>query len=437
MDGAAHVFHPWLAQGDVSQLTVTRGTGSYFWDDQGRRYLDFSSQLVNLNIGHQHPRVVAAIRAQAERLCTVAPVFENDKRSEAARLIAGLLPGQLNKVFFTGGGAEANEHAVRMARLVTGRPKVLTAYRSYHGGTQTALHLSGDQRRWPVDTGAAGVARFFGPYPYRSPFDASSAEQECRRALRHLAEVIHAEGPQTLAAVLVEPVPGTAGILVPPDGYLAGVRRLCDEHGILLIADEVMCGFGRTGRWLAVDHWAVRPDLLTFAKGVNSGYVPLGGVLITEEVAVRFDDRPYPGGLTYAGHPLACAAAVAAIEAMRAEGVVENAARVGRDVLGPGLAELARRHPCVGDVRGLGAFWAIELVCDQGTRRPLGDRSAGHTGADPMHAIVAACRSKGLWPMVVANRLHVAPPCNILDEEIGEGLSILDEVLSIGDAHLS
>ncbi|MGO4425189.1 aminotransferase class III-fold pyridoxal phosphate-dependent enzyme, partial [Streptomyces sp. MCAF7] len=274
--------------------------------------------------------------------------------------------------FFTNGGAESNEHAVRMARLTTGRPKILTAYRSYHGATATTISLSGDPRRWQSDTGnTAGVARFFGPYLYRSPFHATTEEQERERALDHLDMTIRMEGPSTIAAVLLEPVVGTGGVLVPPAGYLAGVRRICDEHGILLITDEVMTGFGRTGAWFAVEHWDVVPDLLTFAKGVNSGYVPLGGVLISERVASAFDDRPYPGGLTYSGHPLACAAAVAAIRAMRDEGMVEHAAWLGEHVLAPGLRELADRHPVVGEVRGLGAMWALELVRDRGTREML------------------------------------------------------------------
>jgi taurine--2-oxoglutarate transaminase len=424
----AHVFHSWSAQAALDPMVITRSEGSYVWDGNGKRYLDFASQMVNTNIGHQHPRVVAAIQEQAARLCTIAPQHANDQRSLAAQLIAGLAPAGLGKVFFTNGGTEAIEHATRMARLHTGRPKVLSRYRSYHGATATSINLTGDPRRWPNDTGSAGVVHFFGPFLYRSPFHADSEQTERARALEHLEQVITFEGPQTIAAIVLETVPGTAGIMPPPDGYLAGVRELCDRHGIVLIADEVMCGFGRTGRWFALDHWDVRPDLITFAKGVNSGYVPLGGVVIADEIAATFADRPYPGGLTYSGHPLACAAAVATITAMRDEGIVQNAERVGQEVLGPGLRAMADRHPVIGEVRGLGVFWALELVADRETREPLAPY-AGTSAA--MTELVAACRDGGLLPFVNYNRLHVVPPCTVSDAEAKEGLEILDRALSV------
>jgi taurine--2-oxoglutarate transaminase len=429
----AHLFYSWSAQRNLDPLFVAGAAGAYFWDYDGNRYLDFASQFVHVNIGHQHPKVVQAIQRQAGRLCTVSPAFGNDQRARAATLIAERAPGDLDRVLFTNGGAEANEHAVRMARVVTGRPKILTAYRSYHGATETALHLSGDPRRWAVDHGRAAVARFFGPYLYRSSFGAATEAQECDRALAHLAQVIELEGPRTIAAVLLEPVVGTSGILVPPQGYLRGVRQLCDEHGILLIADEVMAGFGRTGTWFAVDNWGVVPDLLTFAKGVNSGYVPLGGVLISARVSAEFADRPYPGGLTYSGHPLACAAAVATISAMAEEGIVEHAAWLGRHVLGPGLREIAARHPCVGDVRGLGVFWALELVRDRATREPLVPFPASPAQLEPMTALGQACRERGLWPFITANRVHVVPPCILTEAEARIGLEILDQALAIAD----
>ncbi|MFI9205794.1 aspartate aminotransferase family protein [Streptomyces sp. NPDC053048] len=433
----AHVFHSWSAQTLIEPVAVAGAEGSYFWDHDGNRYLDFSSQLVNTNIGHQHPKVVAAIQEQAGRLCTIAPGFAVDVRSEAARLIAERTPGDLDKIFFTNGGAEAVENAVRMARLHTGRPKVLSAYRSYHGATAAAINLTGDPRRWPSDTASAGVVRFWGPFPYRSPFHAASEEQECERALRHLEDTVVFEGPGTIAAIVLETVPGTAGILVPPPGYLAGVRAICDRYGIVFVLDEVMSGFGRTGRWFAADHFGVTPDLLTFAKGVNSGYVPLGGVAISGEIAATFDERPYPGGLTYSGHPLACASAVATINAMAEEGIVENAARIGADVLGPGLRELAGRHPSVGEVRGLGAFWAVELVRDRATREPLVPYAATGEAAAPMGAFTAACREAGLWPFVNMNRTHVVPPCTITEAEAKEGLAALDQALTVADAYVS
>ncbi|MEU4209674.1 aspartate aminotransferase family protein [Streptomyces sp. NPDC026206] len=431
----AHVFHSWSAQDLIDPLAVAGAEGSYFWDYDGNRYLDFSCQLVNTNIGHQHPKVVAAIQEQAARLCTIAPGFAVDVRSEAARLIAERTPGDLDKIFFTNGGAEAVENAVRMARLHTGRPKVLSAYRSYHGATAAAINLTGDPRRWPSDTGSAGVIHFWAPFLYRSPFHAQSEEQECERALAHLEDTVVFEGPQTIAAIVLETVPGTAGIMVPPPGYLAGVREICDRHGIVFVLDEVMAGFGRTGRWFAADHFGVTPDLLTFAKGVNSGYVPLGGVAISAEIAATFGTRPYPGGLTYSGHPLACASAVATINAMAEEGIVENAARVGEDVIGPGLRALAERHPSVGEVRGMGVFWAVELVRDRATREPLVPYNAAGAAGAPMAAFTAACKKSGLWPFVNMNRTHVVPPCTVTEAEVKEGLAALDAALTVADEH--
>ncbi|MFD0267631.1 aspartate aminotransferase family protein [Streptomyces sp. NPDC127106] len=430
-----HVFHSWSAQELIDPLAVAGAEGSYFWDYDGRRYLDFSSQLVNTNIGHQHPKVVAAIQEQAGRLCTLAPGFAVDVRSEAARLIAERTPGDLDKVFFTNGGAEAVENAVRMARLHTGRHKVLSTYRSYHGATAAAINLTGDPRRWPSDTAAAGVVHFWGPFLYRSAFHAATEAEECERALRHLEDTIAFEGPASIAAIILETVPGTAGIMVPPAGYLAGVRELCDRHGIVFVLDEVMAGFGRTGTWFAAEHWGVTPDLLTFAKGVNSGYVPLGGVAISGAIAETFARRPYPGGLTYSGHPLACAAAVATIATMEEEGVVEHAAHLGRNVIGPALAEIAERHPSVGEVRGLGAFWAVELVRDRDTREPLVPYNAAGADNAPMAEFAAACKASGLWPFVNMNRVHVVPPCTVTEAEAKEGLALLDEALTVADRH--
>ncbi|MGP3953713.1 aspartate aminotransferase family protein [Streptomyces sp. 7N604] len=431
----AHVFHSWSAQGLIDPLAVAGAEGSYFWDYDGNRYLDFSSQLVNTNIGHQHPKVVAAIQEQAARLCTIAPGFAVDVRSEAARLIAERTPGDLDKIFFTNGGAEAVENAVRMARLHTGRQKVLSAYRSYHGATAAAINLTGDPRRWPSDTASAGVVHFWGPHLYRSNFHATTEAEECERALLHLEQTIAFEGPQTVAAIILETIVGTAGVLVPPPGYLAGVREICDRHGIVFILDEVMAGFGRTGRWFAADHFGVVPDLLTFAKGVNSGYVPLGGVAISAEIAATFDQRPYPGGLTYSGHPLACASAVATLNAMEEERIVENADRIGERVLGPGLRELAEHHPSVGEVRGLGVFWALDLVRNKETHEPLVPYNAGGEANAPMAAFATACKAKGLWPFVNMNRTHVVPPCTVTEAEAKEGLAILDEALSVADTH--
>ncbi|MEV8524897.1 aspartate aminotransferase family protein [Streptomyces sp. NPDC052000] len=431
----AHVFHSWSAQGLIDPLAVAGAEGSYFWDYDGNRYLDFTSGLVFTNIGYQHPKVVAAIQEQAAKMTTFAPAFAVEARSEAARLIAERTPGDLDKIFFTNGGAEAVENATRMARLHTGRHKVMSAYRSYHGGTNTAINLTGDPRRWASDSGSAGVVRFWAPFLYRSPFHATTEAEESARALKHLEDTIAFEGPATIAAIILESVPGTAGIMTPPPGYLPGVREICDRYGIVLILDEVMAGFGRTGKWFACEHFDVVPDLMTFAKGVNSGYVPLGGVAISQKIAETFEHRPFPGGLTYSGHPLACAAAVATINVMEEEGIVEQAARIGATILEPGLREIAERHPSVGEVRGSGVFWALELVRSKETREPLVPYNASGADNAPMAAFGAACKKNGLWPFINMNRTHVVPPCNITEAEAKEGLAVLDEALTVADEH--
>jgi taurine--2-oxoglutarate transaminase len=421
----AHVFHSWSAQGALAPVVIAGASGVRMWDDAGNTWLDFSSQLVNVNIGHQHPKMLQAIKDQVDRLCTIGPPMGNDMRSEAARLIAEIAPGDLDRVFFTNGGAEAVENAVRMAKIHTGRLKVLSGYRSYHGATSAAIGLTGEGRRWDSEPSVPGLVKFWNPYLYRSSFDATTEAEECERALRHLRDTVVAEGPQHVAAIILESVVGTNGILVPPDGYLQGVRALCDEHGIVMICDEVMAGFGRCGEWFAVDRWGVTPDLITFAKGVNSGYVPLGGVLISPAIAETFRDRVYQGGLTYSGHPLACAAAVASINIFREEGIVEHARRLGTDVLAPALADMAARHPSVGEVRGLGVFWAIELVADRDSRAPL-DLAA-------MGKVTAAIKAGGVWPFAPGNRIHVVPPLVIGEDDLREGLSVIDRALDVAD----
>jgi taurine--2-oxoglutarate transaminase len=406
--------------------------GVYVTDENGKTYLDFSSQLVNTNIGHQHPSVVRAIQEQAGVLCTIAPQHGYEARYRAAELILDHSFDGAAKVFFTSGGTEAVEHAVRMARLHTGRQKILATYRSYHGGTSTSINLTGDPRRWPNDNGSSGVVHFFGPFLYRSNYHATTEQEECERALESLENTIRFEGPTAFAAIILETVPGTAGIMVPPKGFLKGVREICDRYGIVYIADEVMCGFGRTGAWFAYQDHDVRPDLVTFAKGVNSGYVPLGGVVINEAIAATFSERVYPGGLTYSGHPLACAAAVACIEAMRAEHIVENAKRIGDVVLRPGLEELAKKHKVIGEVRGLGVFFALDLVTDRATKEPL----APYGGSSPaINELLGACRSEGLLIFNNYHRLHVVPPCTITADEAREGLARLDRALSVIDKY--
>ncbi|MBY5163471.1 aspartate aminotransferase family protein [Nitriliruptoria bacterium AS10] len=428
----AHVFHSWSAQDAIDPLPIMEAQGCWFVDDTGRRWFDGSSQLVNLNLGHRHPDLVAAIREQAGRLPTVAPGFANDVRGRAAQMIAERAPGDLDRVFFTNGGADANENAIRLARGHTGRHKVLSAYRSYHGATGGAIAMTGDPRRWRNEPGADGFVHFLGPHPYRSSFHATDVAQECERALAHLEEVVMFEGPDTIACIFLETIVGTNGVLVPPDGYLAGVRDLCDRHGIMLACDEVMVGFGRVGEWFAVDHWDVVPDLVTFAKGVNSGYVPLGGVVMSPAIAASFADVSFHGGLTYSGHPLGCAVAVASMEVFERDGILDHVRTEGT-WLGEQLRELAARHPSVGEVRGLGFFWALELVRDAETREPLVPFAAAGDAAAPMRAVAAACHEAGMWPFIHHNRLQLAPPLVAERDELTFMLGAVDIALDAAD----
>lgn len=427
----AHVFHSWSAQGQITPMPVAGGLGSYFWDYDGNKYLDFSGQLVFTNIGFQHPKVIKAIQEQAGLLTTVAPQHANEARSLAAKSITAHAGAQHNKVFFTNGGADGVENAIRMVRLHTGKHKVLSFYRSYHGNTTTSITATGDPRRWPNEH-ASGHVHFFGPYLYRTAFWSQSPEQETERALEHLEQVIIFEGPSTIAAILIESIVGTAGVLTPPPGYLEGVRALCDKYNIKWIADEVMSGFGRSGKWFAYQHSSVEPDLIVFAKGVNSGYVPLGGVIISDEIAATFNDRVFPGGLTYSGHPLATAAALATIDAMQEEGMVENAAKIGQEVIKPLLEELMAKHKVIGEIRGSGVFWAIELVKDRATHEPLAPY--GGTSA-AMGEFMKACKIAGLIPFVNFNRIHVCPPCNVSEAEVREGFAILDQAFAAIASH--
>ena len=417
----SRVFHSWSAQGSLAPLAIAGGEGSTVWDHDGKRYLDFSSQLVFTNLGHQHPKVVAGIVEQVQQLATIAPAHANEARAKAAELILDRAPEGFDKVFLTNGGADANENAIRMARLVTGRDKVISRYRSYHGNTGAAIVATGDWRRVPNEF-ARGHVHVFGPYLYRSEFWATTPEEESARALHHLERVIQAEGPQSVAAILLETIPGTAGVLMPPPGYLAGVREIADRYGIILILDEVMAGFARTGEWFALDAFDVRPDLITFAKGVNSGYVPVGGVIISEPISAAFDKRVFPGGLTYSGHPLAAASIVANLTAMAEEGVVEHARQIGTDELGPGLEALADKHDVIGEVRGTGVFWAVELVADRDSHEPLAASDMGRLKGDLTQA--------GLLPFIADNRLHVVPPAVVTADEVAQGLEIIDGALS-------
>jgi taurine--2-oxoglutarate transaminase len=432
-DAKQYVLHSWSVQDAISPIPVAGGEGRYFWDYDGKRYLDFASQLVNLSLGHQHPRIVAAIKEQADKLCTIGPPMASEARSTLARLLAEVTPGDLTMSFFTNGGAEANENAIKLARWATGRHKIIARYRSYHGATAGAITLTGDPRRWPAEPGIPGVVRMLDPYTYRCPAGHPDPCPVCSGA-PHLEEILQYEGAHTVAAVILETVTGTNGIIVPPDGYLQSIRDVCDRHGILLICDEVMAGFGRTGKWFACDNWDVVPDILTVAKGINSGYVPLGAMVISKQLADWVRDKPFSGGLTYSGHPLACASAVASIEVFREEGVVENAATQGK-YLGQRLRALQEQHPSIGDVRGLGLFWGVELVRNRETREPLVPFNAGGEAAAPVARLTKAAQELGLYLFVHWNVVLVAPPLTITRDELDEGVAILDDVLALADEY--
>src|SRR5437763_7834736 len=368
-DAKRHVLYSWSVQDAISPIAVAGAEGRYFWDFDGKRYLDFASQLVNVSIGHGHPKIVAAIKEQAEQLATIGPPMATESRSRLGKLLAEVTPGDLSMSFFTNGGAEANENAIKLARWYTGRHKIIARYRSYHGATAGGITLTGDPRRWAAEPGLPGVVRMFDPYTYRCPAGHPDPCPVCTGA-PHLEEILQYEGADNVAAVILETVTGTNGVIVPPDGYLQSIREVCDRHGILLICDEVMAGFGRTGKWFACEHWDVVPDIVTVAKGINSGYVPLGAMIVRQHITEWVRDKYFAGGLTYSGHPLACATGVASIEAFREEGIVENSAAMG-EVFGELLRGLMEKHPSIGELRGLGCFWGLELVRNRVTREPL------------------------------------------------------------------
>ncbi len=432
-DAKEYVLYSWSVQDTIDPIPVAGAEGRYFWDYDGKRYLDFASQLVNVNIGHQHPKIVAAIKEQADRLCTIGPPMANESRSQLGRMLAEIAPGDLDMSFFTNSGAEANENAIKLARLYTGRHKIIVRYRSYHGATHGVISLTGDPRRWPNEPGMPGVVRMLDPYTYRCPAGHPDPCPVCTGA-PHLEEILQYEGPETVAAVFMETVTGTNGVIPPPDGYLQSIREVCDRHGIMLVFDEVMAGFGRTGRWFACENWDVVPDIVTVAKGINSGYVPLGAMIFRKPLADWVRGQFFPGGLTYAGHPLACASAVASIEAFKEEGVLENAAEVGA-YLGEQLRGLAARHPSIGDVRGLGCFWGVELVKSRETREMLVPFNASGEAAAPVARLANAALERGLYLMTHWNVIMVVPPLTITREEVDEGIAILDEVLALADEH--
>ncbi|MEO7039187.1 MAG: aminotransferase class III-fold pyridoxal phosphate-dependent enzyme, partial [Candidatus Elarobacter sp.] len=428
---------PWLPQAGLKPPVIVRGEGIYLYDEHGGRYADLTSSLIAVNLGHSHPAVLAAMHAQVDRLCFSPPSWFNDARAELAEALIGLAPwgDEGGRAFFTTSGASANEDAIKFARAVTGRSKVLTAYRSFHGSGAGSATLTGENRRWfnEPNNVMGGVVHFWGPYPYRSPFFADDPAEETRRALDHVTSTVLAENPDSVAAVLIEPVIGSNGVIVFPDGYLAGLRALCDAHGIMLIFDEVMTGFGRTGAAFGGERFGVVPDMLTFAKGVTSGYVPLGGVLLRERLAKAFDDKPLPAGHTYSGNPLAMATGIAALEAYRRGGLYARGKEIEQR-LGGGLARLRDKHEIVGEVRGVGAFFAIEFVSDRKARTPLVAWQGKSVGVMP--ALFGALRKRGAYAFGRYNVLHVAPPLIITDEQIDEAVQTIDEsIAELADAH--
>jgi taurine--2-oxoglutarate transaminase len=425
--GREYTFFSWSIQGLANPIPVEKAEGVYFWDADGKRYLDFSSQLMNTNIGHQHPKVVKAIQDQAAKLCFVHPGNTTEVRGLLGRKLAEVTPGNLKKTFFTLGGAEANENAIKIARFYTGRHKILARYRSYHGATHGAIALTGDYRRLAVEPAMPGVVHFLDPFCYRCPF--GQKKESCRReCILHLEEVIRYEGTDKIAAVIMEGVVGSNGLIVPPDDYWPRVREICNKYGILLISDEVMSGWGRTGRWFAVDNWGVVPDIITTAKGITSGYVPLGAVIVSEPIAEFFDDKYLYAGLTYSGHTLACAAALATIEVYESDHLIENAATLGR-YLGESLEGIRARHASVGDVRYIGLFSTIELVANRETKEIV-------TGS-VMAEVGKVLRQNGLFTFIMANNMgsmvFVVPPLCITKEQLAEGLAIVEKALDVSD----
>jgi len=425
-------FFSWSIQSEVNPIPIERADGVYFWDADGNRYLDFSSQLMNVNIGHQHQKVVKAIQEQADQLCYAHPGMATRSRGQLGKKLIEITPSNLKKAFFCLGGAEANENAIKIARMYTGRHKILAHYISYHGATHGAIALTGDNRRWAVEPTMPGVVHVLNPYCYRCPFGwtLETCHREC---ISHIEEVIQYEGPEKIAAILFEGVVGSNGIIVPPDDYWPRMREICDKYGILLISDEVMSGFGRTGKWFAVDNWDVAPDMITMAKGITSGYVPLGAVVVSEEIARHFENNMFWCGLTYSAHPLSCAAGLAVTQVYEEDGLIENAALLGKH-LGSRLEELKSKHKSVGDVRYIGLFSVIEVVKDRSTKEPVATRNAKGTELAKMKEVGAFLKENGLFTFIKANLIFVIPPLCITEEQLDEGLEIMDQALEITDA---
>ena len=427
-----HVFFSWVPQGSVvDPPVIDRAEGIYFWDINGKRYIDFSSQLMNMNIGHGHPKVNAAVAAQMEKLAFVYPGLASEPKGRCAAKLAEITPGDLTKTLFTLGGAEAIENAIKMARQYTGRHKIVTRYRSYHGATLGAATAGGDPRRLPHEPGISGIVRVHDPYAYRCPFG-YAPEGNPQAYIDHVIQTIEFEGPENVAAILMESITGSSGLIIPPEGYWEALRAYADRHGILLIADEVMSGFGRTGKWFGIEHYDVVPDMITMAKGLTGGYVPLGALTVRAPIAKHFEDHPLVCGLTYSGHPVGCAAALAAMEVYEEDGLIDNSAKMG-DVMAGHLARMKANHPSVGDVRSIGLFGVIECVKNRETREPTAPWNAKASEMGAMGRIAKQLRAAGMHTFVRWNWIFTVPPLCIDEAGLQEGFDIIDEALGLAD----
>ncbi len=428
VNGGKYLFYPWKKQNCASSPSVIKAEGVCFWDSEGKKYFDMSSQLVNMNLGHGNREIIEAIKNQSEKILYIAPQYQLDVRSELARIIMEeIAPDNMGKVFFTLGGSDANEHALRIARAYTGRYKILSRYRSYHGATAGSSSLSGDPRRFPSEPGIPGFVKFFDPYLYREIIDFGSESKATEYYLAKLEEQILYEGKERVAAVFLETITGTNGVIIPPEGYLKGVRDICTRYGILMVCDEVMTGWCRTGEWFAFEHWGIKPDIITFAKGITCGYVPLGGVIVSREIAAYFDENEFPSGLTYAAHPIGCAAGIAAIGAYRKYGILDNVKKMEK-VLVSSLDKLKKEHECLGDVRIKGLFGMIELVRSKKTKEPIVPYDNDSSGI--MMRITGMLLNEGFATYSHENMISVSPPLVINEKEITEAVEILDYVLT-------
>lgn len=428
-----HVFFSWIPQGAADPISMSRAEGVWFWDATGKKWIDFASQLMNVNVGHGNQKILDAITTQAQRLAFAYPGMAVDVKGAAGKRISEVTPGDISKVMFTLGGAEAIENAIKIARLYTGRHKIVTRYRSYHGATAGAITAGGDPRRHPAEPGIPGIVRVMDPYCYRCPFGQSGPDQCARECVSHVEQVIQFEGPENVAAILMEGVTGSSGIILPPEDYWPRIREIADKYGILVIADEVMSGFGRTGQWFGIDNYDVVPDIITMAKGLTCGYLPLGAVAVRKHIADHFDDNTFACGLTYSGHPVSCAAALATIDVYEEEGLIENARTMGAQ-LADHLATLKERHPSVGDVRSIGLFGVIECVKDRQTREPTAPWNAKASQMGAMAKVAKHLRDEGLYTFVRWNWIFTVPPLSINGDELKHGIDIIDRALVHADA---